>query len=169
MWDAETGAEVIRLELPDPRPGAGINIDAMSLAFSSDGRMLAGSIAFRNPKENYDAARSFLAVWDVASGKLKHTGQGGVGTLAFNPDGSRIAGVFGSTTAEVGLWDTETGRQVLALKGHGGNSRFSYSGIAFTPDGHQIVSAVTRGRLASGPRDQLEIKIWDATPSTSTP
>ena len=164
VWDAETGAEVIRLELPDPRPGAGINIDAMSLAFSSDGRMLAGSIAFRNPKENYDAARSFLAVWDVASGKLKHTGQGGVGTLAFNPDGSRIAGVFGSTTAEVGLWDTETGRQVLALKGHG-NSRFSYSGIAFTPDGHQIVSAVTRGRLASGPRDQLEIKIWDATPS----
>ena len=169
VWDAETGAELIRLELPYPTADAGIDIDAMSLAFSSDGRRLAGSIAFRNPKANYEAARSVLAVWDVASGKLKHAGQGEVGTLAFSPDGSRIAGVYGSITAEVGLWDAETGRQLLALKGHGSNSSSRSSGIAYTPDGHQIISAVSRGRFTSGPRDQMEIRTWDSTPLTSLP
>ncbi len=165
VWDVETGAEITRLEIPDP----GLVPAATSLAFSPDGLAVAASIAFRNPNRSGDASRDVLMVWDLASGKLRQLIRGQFGTVAFCPDGSRIAGVYGSSAAEVGLWDAATGRQVLALKGHGLNSNSMYSGIAFSPDGHQIVSAVPRSVLANSVSKQAEIKLWDAAPWTGTP
>ncbi len=168
VWDAEMGAERIRLEMPDRIADPGLILDMMGMAYGPEGQRVAASIAVRVPYMG-EISRSVLVVWDVASGKLQHVVQGEFGTLAFSPDGSRIASAYGSIATEVGLWDTATGRQVLALKGIGSNSSSRYSGIAFTPNGHQIVSAVPRGRLAGGVRKEIEIKLWDATPWTGTP
>ncbi len=166
VWHIETGEELARLEWPDPRM---VPVASHALAFSPDGLQVAATMDYNNPNRIGERAQPVLAVWDVPSGKLKQRIQGEFGAVTFSPDGRRIACVYGSDTAEVGLWDAETGRQVLTLKGHGSNTHGIASGIAFSPDGHQIVSAVIRSSLTRGPSNQAEIRIWDATPRKSTP
>ncbi len=171
VWDVETGAELTRLEMPDP----GLVPYATSLAFSPDGQRVAASIVLRSSNGAGKTSRLILAVWDLASGKLRELVQNLVGTVAFSPDGSRITGVMGTGTllapmsAEVGLWDAATGRQVLALKGHSFNTASAAKGIAFSPDGRRIVSAVGRSLIANSVMRQIEIRHWDATPWTGTP
>ena len=171
VWDAETGAEIARLEPPAP----GLHAYATSLAFSPDGQRVAASIILRDRNEPGSASRFSFVVWDVASGKIRQMVQDQVGTVAFSPDGSRLAGMIGSRvalasmSAEVGLWDAATGRLVLALKGHSFNTASSSGGIAFSPDGRRIVSAVGQSRFANSSADRIEIRQWDATPWTATP
>lgn len=112
-------------------------------------------------------------LWDTSNGQLTRLGDAG-GERAFNADGSRIAAVYGgqysdATSASVGLWDVATGRQVLLLKGHSLNTAPAANGIAFTPDGHRIVSAVGRRTEANGDTLQVEIRTWDATPGDDRP
>ena len=66
--------------------------------------------------------------------------------MAFSPDGQRLAS--GSSDQTVKIWDSATGKELFALKGHAG---WVYS-VAFSPDGQ---------RLASGSDDQT-VKIWDS-------
>ena len=71
-----------------------------------------------------------------------HTGY--VRSVAFSPDGQRLAtGGTGSTK----IWDSATGKELLALKGHAGFVR----SVAFSPDGQ---------RLASGNEDG-SIHLWE--------
>ncbi len=109
-------------------------------------------------------------------------------TVAFSPDGRRVAG--GCLDGTVRLWDATTGREVQALRGHDG----SVTDVAYSPDGRRIASAgmdhtvrlwdtdtgrvvhTLRGhslgvagvsfsrdgrRLASGSADDT-VRIWDA-------
>ena len=62
-----------------------------------------------------------------------------VWSVAFSPDGTRLASGSGDET--VRLWDVETGEEIATLRGH---EHFVYS-VAFSPDGT---------RLASGGPDQ---------------
>jgi tetratricopeptide (TPR) repeat protein len=72
----------------------------------------------------------------------------GVFSVAYSPDGHRLASASDDMTVKV--WDAATGQETLTLKGHTG----PVSGVAFSPDGLH---------LASGCEDQT-VKIWDATP-----
>ena len=72
---------------------------------------------------------------------------------------------------EVGVWDAVTGRQVLVLKGP---TSYVYAiptshGIAFSPDGGRILSAVERNPRGFGAVEESEVKVWDATPWTGKP
>jgi WD40 repeat protein len=144
VWDATTGAECARWQVPS---GAGT-----SVAFSPDGRRVAATIIVND-------SPSELIVGDLVSGELMNLGHAG-GFVTFSPDGTRLASYIGlrREAAEVCLWDASTGRQLLVLKGHAGTS--TRCGLAFSPSGDRIVST---GDLWPA-NDGVEVKIWDATP-----
>jgi WD40 repeat protein len=131
VWDVETGQELHTL------PAGGF-----SVAFSPDGRRIAGS--GKQPIEGLMSDSGEVKVWDAQTGQEFLTLQGhnsDVRSVAFSPDGQRLAsgGQFDSTGVRV--WDAQTGQQLLALKG-------SYDDLAFSRDGHWLVAD----------------RLWDATP-----
>ena len=72
--------------------------------------------------------------------------QGGVATLAWSPDGTRIAS--GAKDKTVRVWEATTGNQVLIYKGHSSG----ITAIAWSPDG---------SRIASGGTDNAQV--WTAS------
>jgi WD40 repeat protein len=156
VWDAQTGRELLLLK------GAG-----RFVAFSPDGKRLAtGGLS--------DQER-VVEIWDAQTGQeltTLHTGF--VDGVAFSPDGKRLAcgsATFDSTkrvygAGELKVWDVETGRELLVLKGHNG-----LTGVAYSPDGKRLASVGQKpdgkplagaGRK-SGPAPAVaEVKVWDA-------
>jgi WD40 repeat protein len=83
----------------------------------------------------------------------------GIGRLAFSRDGKRIAGGRGDGTVRV--WDAQTGRTLLTLKGH----TFLVLAMAFSPDGRRILTQ------AGEPSEEIyrEAKTWDAVTGREIP
>ena len=92
-----------------------------------------------------------VKIWDSATGKelfaLKgHAG--GVWSVAFSPDGQRLASASTASRQTVKIWDSATGKELFALKGHAGRSR-------------AWRSARTASAWRRGAYDQT-VKIWDS-------
>jgi hypothetical protein len=117
------------------------------VAFGPDGRRLAS------------ASRDGTArVWDATTGEAilnlrGHSNQ--LSEVAFSPDGRRLASVSGGTSeggapalAEVKLWDTLTGLEILTLYGTPAQT----PRVAFSPDSRRL--AVT---------GDSQVTIWEAT------
>src|SRR5262249_35417869 len=68
-----------------------------------------------------------------------------VNSVAFSPEGSRLASGSGDHTVKV--WDAQTGQELFTIKGQGG----SVYGVAFSPDGQRLASSVDG-----------TVKLWDA-------
>jgi WD40 repeat protein/tRNA A-37 threonylcarbamoyl transferase component Bud32 len=114
-----------------------------SAAFSHDGTRLA------------TGAQDMTArVWDASDGRMLFALKGHkyslVSSVAFSPDGSRLASASGGLDKRIKLWDLTTGQEVLTLKGH----TDGVESVAFSADGHRLVSASTDGT----------VKVWDARP-----
>ncbi len=76
-------------------------------------------------------------IWDTATGTLRTTligHGGGVGGIAFSPDGTLIATASNDKTARI--WSTATGAPRQTLTGHDG----SVWSVAFSPDGTLIAT-----------------------------
>ena len=129
--------------------------DYSPIKFSRNGRLVALA-------EGYT-----IKLWDVATGRELPTlnapnsgvfGDNGGAYVGFSGDGKEIAsGGFGTPTL---LWETETGKQLLTLKGR---SNMAYA-VAFSADGHQLAAGgrtrwdlpTGRGlRLTKSPSDKL--------------
>ena len=118
--------------------------DVVSLAFSPDGKTLAGGDDAGN-----------VTLWDVESRSVRYTLRGhsrGVYALVFSPDGRILASASGGrwlqTSGEVKLWDTASGQVHATLDGY-------TAPLAFRPDGLA---------LAAGLDNERKIAIWTAVP-----
>jgi hypothetical protein len=157
LWDVATGKEFRSIPLPAER-------GVTSFAISPDGRTLA--------TENTDQT---VTLWEIASGKERsrlgkapaapqpqpgqmvywsvygNFGMPASSTLTFAPDGRTLAarGPDGS----VRVWDTASGKEIGALKGHEGNA------TAVACDGKT---------LATGSSDTT-ILLWDLAPLKPAP
>jgi tetratricopeptide (TPR) repeat protein len=88
-------------------------------------------------------------VWDATTGReaLALKGHGGpMRSVAWTPDGARLATGSDDTTARV--WDARTGQEALALRGHGRE----VGAVCWSPDG---------ARLATASWDNTA-RVWDA-------
>jgi WD40 repeat protein len=147
IYDPATGAETARLELAPPEKG--FRIPLISVAYAPDGARLATSfgnaLAPDNPRE--------IVIWDANSGARQSTVHGHsavVNSLAFSPDGERLAAASWDMNrgaiGEVKLWDVATFTEMLTLKGHGN--------VAFSPDGRFLTA------ISSDPAGACVVKVW---------
>ena len=135
IWDAASGQH--------NRTLSGHRAGVKSIAWRPDGNRLASA-----------GSDGEARIWDPASGKeifcLQQPG-GQARSVAWSPDGLRLAvgtAADGGTPRSVTVWDANTGRLVLDLKGRG------ESPVAWSSDGK---------RLATGTARAFECKIWDAS------
>jgi WD40 repeat protein len=136
-WDAATGK---------PRPVAitGMPGDVVSLALSSDGKVLAGGYG-----QLVNGAG--VKLWDAATGKELATISDKLSTpvqaVAFSPDDKAVA-VGWPTDGTIRLFDPATGKELGGFIGHKGY----HNSIAFAPDGQTLVSS---------DQNEWTLKAWD--------
>jgi WD40 repeat protein len=103
-------------------------VPASTMALSSDRRFVATS----RPEERT------VRIWDLASGKEKHTlpdGIGGAAGLTFSPDGETV--VSANYDNDIRVWKTQSGELVKKVEDMTGTMFAS----AFSPDGKQLIMA----------------------------
>src|SRR5262249_37089352 len=125
------------------------------VAFSPDGRLLVSGDANQQ-----------VRLWDVATGKPRHTFPAAGGTLAFSPDGRRFASAPGDEplrwnqpadeTARV--WDVATGKELLRLR-HPDTDQVRR--VQFSPDGATLLSLEAEIEYGPSPGG-LALDRWDA-------
>jgi WD40 repeat protein/serine/threonine protein kinase len=101
--------------------------DSGCVAFSSDGKLLAGA------GSDYS-----IRIWDVATKKERTLLRGhswDVISLAFSPDGRLLASGGNDNSAR--LWNVATGAELARLVGH----KTGVVQVAFTPDGHTLATS----------------------------
>jgi WD40 repeat protein len=131
VWNAKTGEKIH--DLDDQAD------EFAPCAFSPDGRFLA------------TAKKNQVRVWNAETYQelaplIGHTNV--VHAIACSHDGRRVA--TASKDRSIRIWDTETGRELLAMKG----KIWEWSRtVAFSPDG---------GRIVSGADDDFAPRVYDA-------
>jgi WD40 repeat protein len=123
VWDAARGAGPLRFAVPSSQRG----ID--QVAFSPDGRALAGL------GHGVVAVRAGPGRWEWRAPRAGAQ----PAMLAFSPDGRRLAG--GCADQSVGVWEWESGRELLRLPGH--RSRMGTG--SFSRDGRRLVTVAPTG------------------------
>jgi WD40 repeat protein len=145
FFNAETGA----LNKVQPGKRGWVN----SLAFSSDGRLLA-SLGFDPDDRRHDGYD--LRVWatePVPEVRVLGGGSGPVRALAFSPDGTRLATAHGDRS--VAVWDVDSGEKRGTLVGHAEDPH----GLAWSPDGKSLASVA--GATPTEGAGPGEVKVWD--------
>ncbi len=119
-------------------------IDVWSLAFTPDGKALAGGIGGLRDAIFYGE----VAVWNPETGQEIRSFKGHpnpVMSLAFSRNGHVLAsasGTYGAPTGEVRLWEFESGRLLHTLT----EPNLAIVTVAFSPDDKTLVSGGTNWR-----------------------
>jgi WD40 repeat protein len=164
LWDPFTAKELRQMEQPKPGEGEDVvaavavfpngyamggSASSVTLRFSPDGKLLAGSWA--------DGA---VILWNVADGKVLHRLKGhdnGLSSIAFAPNGKFLA--TGGMDGRVLWWDIASGKQVRQFAGPivgaddsgvaGIDVPVSVPGaatVALSPDGRTLATAGSTGQ-----------------------
>jgi WD40 repeat protein len=134
LWDTVQGQE---LEAPSLAPAQAVT----RLALSPDGHLLAGAVqeAAREGKGLALAPATQVYVWDLARGGapllLEGQAEGPINCLAFNPEGTCVAGA--GVDRVLRLWDAQSGRPIFPPVTEAGR----WTGLAFSPDGRRLAAA----------------------------
>jgi WD40 repeat protein/transcriptional regulator with XRE-family HTH domain len=118
LLDPVAGRKLRTITVPDG--------SVRAMAFSPDGRTVAA------------AAPAAVRVWDVATGRLRHSFTSDPQAVAFGPDGRTVAAVVGS--GQVRVWDVASGHLRTAH-----DSRIEGGAVAFSPDGRTYAVVRTDG------------------------
>jgi WD40 repeat protein len=155
LWDTRSGQLKVTCREAVAEPAF-----SAPLAFTPDGRTLAVGNAIRRMEMGKPVWLGEVRLWDAESGQLQATLQGRQGrilSLAFSPDGKRLATGGGDGT--VGLWDAPSRQLQVILPGRAGE----VSALAFSPDGKTLAS----GRRSAGATERRwdlgldEVQLWD--------
>jgi WD40 repeat protein/serine/threonine protein kinase len=125
-----------------------------ALAFSPDGRLIATGTAGNPPQGE---GRSQVELWDRETGQRRPTGprtRNVIRSLAFSPDGTRLA--VGGVDPHVEVWDVKTGELVWAKREPQLPQAMS---VAFSPDGESLAAGFGRYSQDKG----FEVKLYQAT------
>jgi WD40 repeat protein len=158
LWDAQTGKEVRRLDVPAPR---GYTAHLTQILFSPDNELVV--VARQAPPNE-----AGVIVWNRPTGEKVREFPGGYGSVAVSPDGRLIAcGGWGRGAAVnsgvVRVYELATGKPVRELRGH--QSRIDL--LAFSPDGKTVIAQVgiPRPPLPGGIErmgfDPSGVRAWD--------
>jgi RNA polymerase sigma factor (sigma-70 family) len=127
LWDMATGKKLRQVNLfPGRQFGEWI---PLALAFSPDGKTLAGAGGFRE-----DGGGPPVRLWDTWGREVKRFGSGGT-CLTFSPDGRTLA--TGGGASGLHLLDVSTGKEVARFQAAG----HQVVGLAFAPDGRTLATA----------------------------
>lgn len=120
----------------------GITPRLWAAVFSPDGRTLATTAGWDNPREPGE-----LVLWEVASGRPRVVvrQESTIRTAAFSPDGRRLA--IGDFAGQITILDPATGEELLKLP----QQTKLVNSVVFTPDGRTLVS---------GGFDET-VRLWD--------
>src|SRR5262249_36298770 len=104
-WDPAGGRELAAVQLEAAEPGT-------AWALSPDGRWIAAARPQIGNEGSKPGEPTAIKVWDAATGELVRTIRARLSdriTLAFSPDGKRLAYSGGYRDRLVSLWDVATG------------------------------------------------------------
>ncbi|HTU19425.1 MAG TPA: WD40 repeat domain-containing serine/threonine-protein kinase, partial [Gemmataceae bacterium] len=129
LWDAEKGRLLRALEVPDAQ-------SILGFAWSPDGRTLRAWTG------------GHCLAWRTTDGKLLRKYLCPGGSLAFSPDGKRLA-ISGADRASVSIRDADTGVEIRKLSGIKEGR-----GVGWSPDGKRVACAAEEG-----------VRVWETETS----
>jgi WD40 repeat protein len=146
LWEAATLKRQATLE--------GHTHRVVTVSFSPDGTRLASACGTSATNDTTQPGGE-VKIWDTATGQeinsLPRATSTGVLTIAFSPDGKRLAGAC--MGKKVRIWEAATGLESLTLEGH----TLDVYHVVFSPNGRYLASSSAKWN-----KDEAgEIKVWD--------
>jgi eukaryotic-like serine/threonine-protein kinase len=141
-----SGGNNAKLKVDDSMSGqklrefTGLTEPIQCVAYSPVKRLIAtGSGDWKKPE---DLGR--ITLWHAATGEVIYTFKAHAGlvkSVAFSPDGDRLATVGGEhfERGDIKVWDTKSGKEITSFEGGGHSTGLNC--VAYSPDGRFLASA----------------------------
>ena len=195
-WESRTGKQVEAIQLPPGGPMGPSNwlytacftapgkkaawVDAQGVVHVWDpttgntvSRIEAAAVQFRGPVLSHDGtmlaayAKDFaVAIWDTASGKLRHAlPSTNIGCCTFSLDGRLVA--TAANEKAIRVWDTTSGKMATQLIW---KDAAPVRHLAFSPDGKSLLSNHWGAGEDPGgfDRDSTTMRFWDLATAKET-
>ncbi len=137
LWDTATGH--LLFTLGDPLPNF-----VKAISWSPDGKRLASGGGIHSGAPG--AEPGIIQVWDAATGRelgVLRGLTGKINSIAWGPDGRRVASASGEQPGHVNIWDASSFEQLSDLPTHGA----AVNSVCWRPDGSGLAGASSDGTI----------------------